>query len=293
MEAEVRPATLNTPRSNLRLLFRLLALSARMDMMWLLRDTRSCLLVMTTDLIGTLSGVAGILLMSIRFGGIGGMNEDQVLFLLGYATCIDGLFMLFFGMVNTGMISRIIGRGQFDHMLIQPVPLPIQLLSGGFIPFSGSSVLLSGIAITTVAAMRLGVTSNPFWIPTLFMNLLISLAIILSFSYLVGTSAFYAPVAGEEVSMAAVGFFDTTKRFPLGGLPAPLQWIYCTVLPAGLVAWLPSSQQLGLPTAGIPAFLPVLAALILGTLATTFFRKGLKYYAKHGSHRYIDHAHRR
>ena len=127
------------------LFFRLLLLSARMDMLWLLRDTRNCLLVMVTDLIGTASGIAGIALLAVRFDGIGGMSQAQVLFMLGYATCIDGLFMLFFGMTNTGMISRIIGRGQFEHMLIQPVPLPIQLFASGFIPFTGSSVLIGGI----------------------------------------------------------------------------------------------------------------------------------------------------
>lgn len=278
---------------NVKLFFRLLYLSARMDMMWLLRDTRNCLLVMFTDLIGTASGIAGIVLLSARFGGIGGMSEAQVLFMLGYATCIDGLFMLFFGMTNTGTISRIIGRGQFDHMLIQPVPLPIQLFTGGFIPFTGSSVLIGGIAVTATAASRLGMTANPMWIPVMCGSLLASLAVILSFSYIIGSSAFYAPVAAEEVSSSAVGFFDATKRFPLGGLSESLQLLYCTILPAGLVAWLPASRLLGLPATGLSIFFLTAVALGLGTVATIVFRKGLLHYAKFGSQRYSEHAHRR
>ena len=289
------PCTITAPRatSRLRMAFRLLALAARMDMMWLLRDTRSCLLVMATDLIGTVSGIAGVVLMSARFGGIGGMTEDQVLFLLGYATCIDGLFMLFFGMTNNGMISRVIGRGQFDHMLIQPVSLPVQIFCTGFIPFTGSSVLLGGVTVTAIAANRIGLSANPLWIPAMVGSLFASLGLILAFSFLIGSSAFWAPVAAEEVCMSAVGFFDATKRFPLGGLPVPLQLLYCTVLPAGLVAWLPASRILGLPAAGLTTFFLVLAALLVGSAATLVFRKGLRHYAKYGSTRYTDHAHRR
>ena len=305
MEAELRqkqnphpahPAGTSCPScgtSSIRMAFRLLALAARMDMMWLLRDTRSCLLVMTTDLIGTVSGIAGVLLMAARFGGIGGMTQDHVLFLLGYATCIDGLFMLFFGMNNNGMISRVIGRGQFDHMLIQPVPLPLQIFCTGFIPFTGSSVLLGGAAVTAIAAHRIGLASNPLWVPAMIGSLFASLGLILAFSFLIGSSAFWAPVAAEEICMSAVGFFDATKRFPLGGLPLPLQLVYCTVLPAGLVAWLPAARILGLPAAGLTTFFLVLAALFVGSAATLVFRKGLRHYAKYGSNRYTDHAHRR
>ena len=277
----------------IRMLGRLMALSARMDLMWLLRDTRSCLLIMATDLIGTGSGIIGIVLLSARFGGIGGMTEAQVLFMLGYATCLDGLFMLFFGSVNTGMISRIIGRGQFDHMLIQPVPLPVQLLSGGFIPFTGSSVLTGGIGITIAAASQLNMLQTPGWIPVMVGSLFASLAVILGASYLIGSSAFYAPVAAEEISMNATGFFDATKRFPLGGLPGPMQLIFCTVLPAGLVAWVPASHLLGLPSAGLPILSLAGMAFGLGLLTTFVFRKGLRHYAKYGSQRYSEHAHRR
>jgi len=262
-------------------------------MLWLLRDTRTCLLVMTSDLIGNAAGMAGILLLSARFDGIGGMSQDQVLFMLGYAACIDGLFMLFFGMVNTGYISRVIGRGQLDHMLIQPVPLPVQLLTAGFIPFSGSSLLICGLGVTGYAAARLDMWGNPTWVLGMGINLAASVAVILAFSYIIGSSAFYAPVAGEEVSSAAIAFFDVTKRFPLGGLPLPMQVVFCTVLPAGLVAWLPTARLMNLPAAGLPAFFLVLSALVLGTIATFVFRKGLKQYAKYGSQRYSDHGHRR
>ena len=272
---------------------RLMRMAAHMDLMWLLRDTRTCLLVLTTDLVTTLAGLAGILLLSVRFDGIGGMSGDQVLFMLGYATCVDGLFMMFFAMNNTGHISRVIGRGQFDHMLVQPVPLPLQLFTSGFIPFTGSTPMLCGLGLTGYAAAKLGLWANPSWIPGFLLALPVSLAIILACSFLIGSSAFYAPKAAEEVCSSVNEFFQSTKQFPLGGLPQVMQIVFCTVLPAGLAAWLPASRILGLPTSGFPIWFLLIAATTLGTAATLVFRKGLRHYAKFGSQRYSDHGHRR
>ena len=100
----------------LKTALRLFRNAARMDLLWLLRDTKTALLVITTDVVTTLSSLAGILLLSARYDGIGGMTGDQVLFMLGYATCVDGLFMTFFAMNNTGHISRVIGRGQYPAL---------------------------------------------------------------------------------------------------------------------------------------------------------------------------------
>ncbi len=272
---------------------RLLYLYAKMDLLWLLRDTKSSLLVIITDLIGTFAGLSGIILLSVKFNGIGGMSSDQVLFMLGYATCIDGVFMMFFGMVNTGYISRVIGRGQLDHMLIQPVPLPVQLATSGFIPFTGNSLLLCGLGLLSWSATKLNMWDNVVWIPWFIVNLIASLFVILAVSYIAGSSAFYAPVAAEEISSSAISFFDVIKRFPLGGLTKPMQIVLCTVLPAGLVAWFPASTILHLSTAGLPVYFLILFSILIATIAAFIFRKGLHHYAKFGSVRYSDHGHRR
>ena len=272
---------------------RLLYLYAKMDLLWLLRDTKSSILVIVSDLIGTFAGLSGIILLSVKFNGIGGMSSNQVLFMLGYATCIDGVFSLFFGMVNTGYISRVIGRGQLDHMLIQPVPLPVQLATSGFIPFTCNSLLLCGLGLLGWSAAKLGMWDNTTWIPWFFVNLFSSVLVILAVSYIAGSSAFYAPVAAEEISSSAISFFSEIKRFPIGGLTQPMQIVLCTVLPAGLVAWFPASTILHLSTAGLPVYFLILFSLFISTIAAFIFKRGLKYYAKYGSVRYSDHGHRR
>ncbi len=286
---ETLPAVKSTNRT--KLFFRLLLLSARMDMLWLLRDTRNCLLVMVTDLIGTASGIAGIALLAVRFDGIGGMSQSQVLFMLGYATCIDGLFMLFFGMTNTGMISRIIGRGQLEHMLVQPVPLPIQIFTSGFIPFTGSSVLIGGIALTVTAARPLGMGANPLWIPVMAGSLAASLAVILAFSL---SHRFGPPftaccrggnlVLGVRLLRCHQTF--SARRAP----PAPAADLLQHS--AGrLVACFRRTRILGLPAAGLSLFFLTFAGLPgARSLPPSPFGKDCVIMQNFGTQRYSEHA---
>ncbi len=272
----------------LRRLFGLFALSAKMDLLWLTRDTGICLVQILTDLIGTLSGLSGVFLLSARFGGLGDLSENQVLFMLGYALTVDGLFMVFFTMSNTGFVSRIIGRGQVDHMLIQPVPLWAQFLTAGFIPFTGSANLACGIALSAWSAVRLGLGAEG--LAAALVALPPSLAIILASSYIAGSAAFYAPAAAEEISTSIIGFYNSLKQFPLGGLSRFARIALCAVLPAGLVAWFPARTALGIPAG--PWWILHVMALGLSATAIILFKKGLCHYAKYGSIRYNAHGFR-
>lgn len=274
-------------------LFSLWLLYARMDLGWFIRDTRYCLLNILADLASNLAALAGVFLLAQRFDDIGGMSSNQISFMLGYATTLDGIFLLFFSMCNVGFPSRRVGRGQLDHALIQPLPLWMQLATEGFIPISGSTTLLGGLAITAYTAITLHLAITPGWLLLWGGSLGASVAIMVAWSYLIGSLAFYAPVAAEEVSTTAIGLFNTVKSYPLGGLPRIAQMVLCSVLPVGLSAWFPASVLLGQKPAGFPALLTIWAALGLTALATISFKKGMIHYAKYGSPRYSDRGHRR
>ena len=81
----------------------------------------------------------------------GGLTADEVLFMLGFFQLADGFSYRMFGGFNAMMISRRAARGQVDHMLIQPRPLWMQLMGEAFMPVSGSSGFLMGIAVTVLA----------------------------------------------------------------------------------------------------------------------------------------------
>lgn len=278
----------------LRRMLRLYGLYAKMDLAWLLRDTKVCLLAVSADFISNIAAVTGIFMLAWRFNGVGGMNKFEVLFMLGYVTAVTGLFQLVFANCNTGHVSRRIGRGQIEHMLIQPVPMPVQLLTEGFIPVSGSSNLISSAVIITVAVSNLQLQVSVLWVALLIASLIISLAIVLELSYLFSSAAFYAPVQAEEISTYVIDqFTGELGKYPLSGMASGIQAILVTILPAGLLGWFPSLALLGKTPLQLPAYYPLLIAAVLFFVAATLFRKGLNHYVKTGANRYSAVGHRR
>lgn len=151
--------------------FELLGLYARMDLSSLARDSKFMSIAIAADLISNLSSISGVFLLAWKFGGIGGMDRYEVLFMLAYGNIVMG-FLNMMGGCNALFPSRIIGRGQWEHMFIMPLPYAVQLTVGIF-PFTCSGSLLSGIALLWIAVRRLkGLL--PWWWPGALIFLLIS-----------------------------------------------------------------------------------------------------------------------
>jgi len=273
-------------------IFRLLAISAKMDLAWLFRDTRFALIGIVGDMINNAATVSGMFLIASRFGGIGGMSADEVLFMMAYSTLVTGIFSMF-GSGNNIHISRIIGRGQLEHLFVQPLPLSIQLLTSGFSPFTGGGNLVIGVVLTAVAVDRLGLHITFPWIVSLIAYLLATMTIIVARAYLISSMAFYAPVAAEEI--ASTGIEDTwfLGTLPLSGMPLYIQVPLLTVMPEGLMAWFPSLCLLGRPPLNLSAYYPMAFALLISIAAGYTFRRGLNYYVRKGSNRYVPYGFRR
>ena len=306
MEAELEPRTENRePGPNfqtfkpsnlqlfglLRRILRLWKMYAILDFTFLMSDMKLALTWYLSDGIVNLASVTATLLLAERFAGIGAWNYYQVVFMLGYATVVGGLMYVFFG-YNVMTISRRLGRGQLDHTLIQPQPIWLSLLTEGFMPFSGSSVLLVGIALLAWAAGKLALAISPGWLALLTLNLVASSAIVLAFSFMWGSLAFWAPLAAEEISSSSVQLLSQLKPFPLDGLGPLLLSGLLTILPVGFVAWYPSRALLGLDPSGWSSWATPLMAMIFALATSWLFRKGLRYYGRTGSQRYSSLGHR-
>ncbi len=262
---------------------------AYLDFMWMTRDFRFFLVNVVSDIILNLAGVTAVFLLAERFQGIGSWSRDQILFMLGYAALVRGILELGFS-YNVLSISRRIGRGQMDHILVQPQPLWMGLLTEGFTPFSGLWPLLTSIGIMAWAVLQLD-AGLPFgWWLMLACSLAASCVIVMAFSYLWGSLAFRAPVAAEEISSKAVDFMYQLKSFPLDGLGPFVLAGMLTVLPVGFVAWYPCRQLLGIAPPDL--WHTPLAALALALAAGIVFRKGLQHYEQTGSQRYLGWGHR-
>jgi ABC-2 type transport system permease protein len=272
-------------------LLRLWRLYAYLDLVWVTRDLKSAVLYICSDAISTVATVTAMLLLAERFQGIGSWTKFQVVFLLSYAMVVRGLLDFFFS-YNVLFISRRVGRGQLDHLLIQPQPLWMGLLTEGFAPFGGSGILVPGLGLMIWATSRLPLVVSIGWTALLAVNLIASAVIIVSYTFLWGSLAFWAPRAAEEINSSTVRLFDQLMSFPLDGLGPGLLGGLLTVVPVGFVAWYPCRSLLGLGTGQGSRIVTPLVALLMAALAGWMFRLGLKHYGRTGSQRYLSLGHR-
>jgi ABC-2 type transport system permease protein len=272
-------------------LVRLWGIAAYMDVLWITRDMKQFVFYFGAEALLSVAAMSTTLLLAARFNGIGAWTTDQVLFMLVYSTAVMGAIETFFNF-NVLEISRRIGRGQLDHVLIQPRPLWMALATEGFVPFSGSGSLIIGLGLLAWSAHRLSIPVSAVWIALLLVSLAGSCAVVLSFSYLWGSLAFWSPRGAEEVCSSSNVMLSTLRPFPLDGLGQLLTGMMSTVAPIAFVGWLPARALLGMGTSWEAAGTPA-AALAFGILAAIVFRKGLREYGRTGSQRYLSHGHRR
>jgi ABC-2 type transport system permease protein len=273
-------------------LLRLWGLYARMDLLFFARGPHTAIPWYLSEVVVGLSAVTATFLLAERFDGIGAWAKPQVFFLLGYALLVRGLIDTFFN-YNIAFISRRIGRGQLDHMLVQPLPLWMIMVTEGFTPVGSTSTLIPGIGLLVWSATQLRLAISPAWWALLVVHLVASMAVVLSFAYAWGSLAFWAPRAAEELNSSTFEMSEQLAPFPLDGLSGLALVSLVTVVPVGLVAWYPSRILLGIDAPPwAPALVPA-AALAFSALAIWIFSRGLRKYRRTGSTRYSDFGHRR
>ena len=268
------------------------ALGFRMDLAFLLRSPGLAVYYLALDAILVPTSGATTFLLAERLGGFGAWSVAQVTFLLGYATLVEGILSLAFT-YNVSHISRRIGRGQFDHLLVQPQPLWLSLLSEGFAPLTGGAATLMGIAILAWSVTRLPVAPDAAWWALFLANFAASVVAVLGAMFAWSSLAFWAPVAAEEVATNVHEALSSLGVFPLDGLLPSLTVGLVAIVPAGLVAWLPSRALLGVGATATPMWATPAAAVALAIVGVAGFRAGLGRYRRVGSSRYTDFGHRR
>src|SRR5437016_2030574 len=144
-------------------LLRLWGVYARLDLLFLMQDGTRFLTLAVSDAVVAVGALTGLILLAIRFDGMGAWTRDQILFMVGYGQVAAALVAMFFG-YNLSHISRRLGRGQLDHSLIQPLPLALVFLTEGFNPFSGATALLPGLALLVWSFASLHLTLSPAWL---------------------------------------------------------------------------------------------------------------------------------
>jgi ABC-2 type transport system permease protein len=262
-----------------------------MDVLWVTRDLKTFVSWAGSDTLLNVGGLLGMLLLAERFAGIGAWSKIQVLFLLSFAAVSGGLIDTFFN-YNVAFISRRIGRGQMDHVLIQPQPIWMALLTEGFCPLSGAVVMVPGLLLMAWVLPRLGSHLGPGWYAALLVNLAASAAINMAFQFLWGSLAFWAPRAAEEINSSTSRLLRQLKSYPLDGLAPGLMGSLLGFLPVGFLGWFPSRALLGLDTRPLSLVMTPIAAIGFVLIAAAVFQKGLRHYGSTGSQRYLQFGHR-
>ena len=153
-------------------------------------------------------------------------------------------------------------------------------------------MLVSGVVllVMSIGAQQLQVTAG--WLVLLLGNLIASMAIVLAFNYAWATLAFWAPRAAEEINESTWNLMMQLQGFPLEGLPSLALAGLLTVVPVGLVAWLPSRALLGIESPDWSVAIVPVAGVLMSWLAVAIFMRGLRRYGQTGSTRYLPWGHR-
>jgi len=269
---------------------RLFGAGARMNVIKILRTREQALAHTFTDFLWHSGGMLAPILVALRFGHIGPWPAAAVVFMLAYGTVVASLM----DALGDGpwRLSQFIGRGQLDHLLVQPQPLWRILLTDGFTPLDFWPTLTIGIVLLVWATGAMQVAVSAGWLALLGVELLSSIVVQTAFLYAWGCIAFWAPRGAEEISSAASTLIGEVS-FPLDPVPRSLRILLVSAVPSGLLSWVPSRALLGIGGAGaVDTWLTPLAAVALGTLALLLFRLGLRRYRRTGSTRYTDHVNR-
>lgn len=243
------------------------------------------------EILISLSTVGATLLLAARFDHIAGWRSSELYFMVGFVLVVRGLAAIFSGR-NVLLISRKIGRGQLDHLLQQPIPLWKALAVEGFSPFDLGVTLVMGAGVLMWAAADQPHISLA-WVIWLLVNIAAAALTIVSYQYLWGSLAFFAPRGAEEINTPTLSVVGSLSAYPLDLAPHLVVAALSTVVPVAFIGWIPSRALVsGASNVGAMLRTPAFA-IAFAAITVYVFSKGLERYARQGVGRYSDFGHRR
>lgn len=229
------------------------------------------------------AGVGIIVSISKQFGGIGGFNYGDLIFLYGLGLISQALMVIFF--IQTWHIDSMVIRGELDRMLLRPVSVIYQFCTNYF-NFIGFIDLLPGVVIFLYGCR----TVNFNWT---IVNLLKILCVILgavmiraALFTLFGSISFWAKGSRALVDTGYV-MLEKTAMYPISIYPYVFQVFLTYILPLGFISFYPSVDLLhngkGVSINAGFSFYTLLAGIIMGAVALTVFKIGIGRYESSGS----------
>ncbi len=267
------------PLAPTRLYFRLLGAQVRSEMQY--RVSFAAELV--GNLVVTALDFAAIAILLTRFRSIGGWSLAEVAFLYGTSSVSFSLAELFAGAFDG--FDRWVVRGEFDRLLLRPLPVLYQMVTGAF-PVRRLGRFTQGLLALVFALYLLrpgwGLGGWLFLGVTIACGILIFLAIFIAGA----AAAFWSPQTGELTNIFTYGGQAMTS-YPMHIYQAWMRSVFTFLIPMAFINYLPALRLLhkpgppGVPSWAAFASAPAAAAALAAALA--FWRAGVRRYQSTGS----------
>nr|WP_218886106.1 ABC-2 family transporter protein [Kineococcus aurantiacus] len=234
--------------------------------------------------VGTgVSEFATIYVVFSRATTLGGLDVWQACLVFALANVTFALADLLLGHVDD--LPTAIRTGTLDALLLRPLPVLAQLTTSD-VSLKRLGRVAIGVVVLVVAWPHTGVALDARALALLAGALCGGTAVFGAVFVVAGALQFWLLDGREAVNSITYGGV-TAAQYPASLYSGALRWLFCYLVPAAFVAYLPVLALLGEPgPAGLPAWLgwfcPVAAAVAWG-VALLLWRAGVRHYTGSGS----------
>lgn len=228
-------------------------------------------------------GFAFIWVVLGKFQAIGGWTLQEVTLLYGLQLMGHALWSLAFSRITN--IEAMVQLGEYDTMLIRPLPISLQFMFGGFrIAVLGD--LLGAIILLGVGLRSAGIEWS--LIKVIFLILaVIGASLVRGAVELAGTALVFRTMVSGWLNYMWYLVFGQFGSYPLDIFGARLRNVLTYVIPVAFVAWVPAAVLLDrteiLPFPAWIAWCTPILGIVLFTAAWRLFMHESKQYQSSGS----------
>lgn len=266
-------------RHTVALYFRLIGAQMRSEMQY----RASFVAELLGNLLITGLDFALVAILLLRFNAIGGWALPEVVFLYGTSAVSFSLAELFVGAFDN--FENWVVRGEFDRVLLRPLPVIFQMLTGAFASRRIGRLVQGLMALGLAFALLQPAWGAGHWL--FFAVMLSGGALFFMAIFVLGaTMAFWSPQTHEVANIFTYGGQFMTS-YPMHIYEAWLRSLFTFVIPMAFINYYPALFLLGKPDPlGLPGWVPFLApviAVIVLYSALATWRVGVRRYQSTGS----------
>lgn len=228
-------------------------------------------------------GFAFIWVVLGKFQAIGGWTLGEVTLLYGIQLMGHALWALSFSRII--LVEPMVQMGDFDTMLIRPMPIALQFMFGGFRVATAGDVL--GGAVLLGVGLR---GSEIDWSPAKVVFLVLAVigaGLVRGALELAGSALVFRSLVSDWAQSFSEVLFGTFGGYPLDIFTRRLRLFLTWVIPVAFVAWVPASVLLdrtdALPFPAWLAWCTPLLGVALMAAAWWFFLHEARQYQSSGS----------